>query len=52
MTVDLLVALLLVAAVAFAIVQALGVPSRVGFGWLAVACVIAAVWMIPAVARL
>ncbi|GGM27297.1 hypothetical protein GCM10011608_10060 [Micromonospora sonchi] len=48
----LLVALLLIAAVVLAAVHAFGVPSRVNLGWLAIACVIAAVWMIPAVDRL
>lgn len=42
-------AVLLVAAVVLAVVQAVAAPARVHCGWLSVACVIAAVWMIPAV---
>lgn len=45
----LFVALLLVAAVALATLQGFGIGGgRVQLGWLALACVIAAVWMIPA----
>jgi hypothetical protein len=47
----LLVALLLVAAVAFAVLAAFGVPARVGLGWLAVAC-LAAAFAVPAAAAL
>lgn len=49
----LLVAVLLVLAVVFAVLRAFGVTAaRVDLGWLAVACVVAAVWMIPAFATL
>ncbi|WP_303393498.1 hypothetical protein [Verrucosispora sp. NA02020] len=41
--------LLLIAAVVFALLRAFGVPARADFGWLAIACVIAAVWLVPAV---
>ncbi|MEU8158056.1 hypothetical protein AB0B94_30755 [Micromonospora sp. NPDC048986] len=41
-------ALLLVAAVILAILHAVGVGGRVNLGWLAIACVIAAAFTIPA----
>lgn len=44
----LLVAVLLVVAVILALVHAAGPATRVHLGWVAVACVIAAAWMIPA----
>ncbi|MFY1686510.1 hypothetical protein [Plantactinospora sp. WMMB782] len=40
--------LLLVAAVILAAAHAFGAGGRVHLGWLAVACVIAAVWALPA----
>lgn len=44
-----LAVILLIAALAFALLRAFGVPARVDFGWLAISCVIAAVLLIPAV---
>ncbi|MDG4792026.1 hypothetical protein O7626_40130 [Micromonospora sp. WMMD1102] len=40
--------LLLVAAAVLAVAHAFGVGGRVNLGWLAIACVIAAVWTLPA----
>lgn len=45
---DLFVAVLLIAAVVLAVLHAVGVGGRVDLGWIAIACVIAAVWMLPA----
>jgi hypothetical protein len=51
----LLIALLLVAAVVLAVLRAFDIPRpgpsrHVDLGWLAIACVIAAVWTIHAIA--
>ena len=40
-------ALLLAAATILAVLHALGIGGRVDLGWLAIACVIAAVWGLP-----
>jgi hypothetical protein len=44
-----LVAILLILAVVLAVLRGLGVAAgRVDLGWLAIACVILAVWTLPA----
>ena len=45
---DVAVALLLVAAVILAVLRAWQVGGRAHLGWLAVACLITAVWALPA----
>jgi hypothetical protein len=48
----LLIVLLLVAAVVLAVLRGFGIPTRrVDLGWLAIACVIAALAAIPAIVR-
>lgn len=49
---EVIVAILIGAAVGFAALRSFGVSSAVDLGWLALASLFAGVWMVPALAAL